>query len=98
MGDRSPSGLPYRRIVAVWAALIVLTMISWTEGGQATTLPVVALLLGITAIKATLVVYSFMEVAYAPSWLKALCAGWLGVVFAGIFLLVAIPEWTLSLR
>jgi cytochrome c oxidase subunit 4 len=84
-------------LTIVWAVLAAVTIVSWLtarDGGAAhqinVTVTVVVLL--IAALKAQLVIWHFMEVRYAPRWLKATTSGWLiglvalllGFYFAGM--------------
>jgi len=78
------------QLMFVWAFLVAITIASWWISGnvdgafkidQTITLSV----LSIAAIKSRLVIRYFMEVRYAPSWLKRTCDGWLVVVFLMIF-------------
>ena len=78
-------------IVASWAWLTALATdvrkateeTFATMGGAAhhlnTTITVVVLLAA--AVKAQLVIWLFMEVRHAPTWLKATTSGWLVAVF-----------------
>jgi cytochrome c oxidase subunit IV len=71
----------------VWAVLTAVTLASWLTaraGGAAhdvnATVTVVVLL--IAAVKTQLVIWHFMEVKDAPSWLKVTTSGWLVALFA----------------
>ncbi|MGV0644027.1 cytochrome C oxidase subunit IV family protein [Mycolicibacterium sp. XJ879] len=74
-------------LTVVWAVLTAVTVASWLtarDGGQAhhvsATVTVVVLL--IAAVKTQLVIWHFMEVRHAPTWLKITTNGWLVGVFA----------------
>ncbi|ORA38833.1 cytochrome C oxidase subunit IV family protein [Mycobacterium aquaticum] len=73
-------------LTIVWAVLTVVTAASFltARGGGAThhlntTVTVTVLL--IAAVKAQLVIWHFMEVRHAPTWLKATTNGWLATLF-----------------
>ncbi|MGE2692548.1 cytochrome C oxidase subunit IV family protein [Mycolicibacterium pulveris] len=74
-------------LTIVWAVLTAVTVASWLtarDGGQvhhvSATITVVVLL--IAAVKTQLVIWHFMEVRHAPTWLKITTHGWLIAVFA----------------
>lgn len=74
-------------LTVVWAVLTAVTVVSWltARGGGAAhhlnaTVTVVVLL--IAAVKTQLVIWHFMEVKDAPTWLKATTSGWLVALFA----------------
>ena len=76
-------------LTIVWALLTVVTVASWLiarDGGSAhvvnATVTVTVLL--IAAVKTQLVIWHFMEVRHAPSWLKATTMAWLVVLFAAL--------------
>lgn len=74
-------------LTIVWAVLTAITIVSWLtarDGGaehvvNATVTVVVVL---IAAVKTQLVIWHFMEVRHAPSWLKLTTGGWLIGLFA----------------
>jgi hypothetical protein len=73
-------------LIIVWALLTTVTIASSLialDGGAAhqinTTVTTVVLL--IAAVKAFLVIWHFMEVRRAPSWLKATTGGWVLALF-----------------
>ncbi|QRY45949.1 cytochrome C oxidase subunit IV family protein [Mycolicibacterium boenickei] len=73
-------------LTLVWALLTVVTVASWLtarDGGQAHHLSakVTAIVLLIAAFKAQLVIWHFMEVRRAPTWLKVTTHGWLVTLF-----------------
>jgi hypothetical protein len=74
-------------LTLVWAALTLVTIVSWLtarDGGSAhvvnATVTVVVLL--IAAVKTVLVIWHFMEVRYAPRWLKVTTGSWVTGLFA----------------
>ena len=74
-------------LTMTWAVLTGVTVLSWLtarDGGAAhalnATVTVVVLL--IAAVKAQLVIWYFMEVRHAPTWLRVTTAGWVVVLFA----------------
>lgn len=73
-------------LTIVWAALTTVTVVSWLtarDGGSTHQLnvAVTVVVLLIAAVKASLVIWHFMEVRHAPTWLKATTGGWLIVLF-----------------
>lgn len=82
----------YRRnpLIFVWALLTVVTVASWQtarDGGEAHHLnaTVTVIVLSIAAIKTQLVIWHFMEVRHAPTWLKVTANGWLLGLFGLLF-------------
>jgi hypothetical protein len=74
-------------LTIVWAVLTTVTVMSWLtarDGGSAHQLnaAVTVVVLLIAAVKAALVIWNFMEVRNAPTWLKATTGGWLIGLFA----------------
>lgn len=76
-------------LTVVWALLTAVTVVSWLvarDGGAAhvvnATVTVTVLL--IAAAKAHLVIWHFMEVRHAPTWLKLTTGGWLIGLFAAL--------------
>jgi hypothetical protein len=74
-------------LTIVWALLTTVTIVSSLvalDGGAShqinTTVTTVVLL--IAAVKAFLVIWHFMEVRRAPSWLKLTTSGWVLALFA----------------
>lgn len=69
-------------LTIVWALLTTVTVVSWLtarDGGSAHVINVTVTLvvLLIAAVKTQLVIWHFMEVRHAPTWLKATTGGWL---------------------
>ncbi|AEV74420.1 hypothetical protein MycrhN_3911 [Mycolicibacterium rhodesiae NBB3] len=84
-------------LTLVWALLTIVTVVSWLtarDGGSAhvVNVTVTLVVLLIAAVKTHLVIWHFMEVRFAPRWLKLTTGGWLvglvalllGFYFAGI--------------
>ena len=76
-------------LTVVWALLTTVTVVSWLTargGGAAHVLNplVTVVVLLIAAVKAHLVIWHFMEVRHAPTWLKATTTAWVIVLFAGL--------------
>ena len=74
-------------LTIVWALLTAVTVVSWLtarDGGSAhlVNATVTVVVLVIAAAKTQLVIWHFMEVRHAPTWLRATTTGWLVVVFA----------------
>ena len=76
-------------LTAVWALLSIMTVASWwtsRSDGHAYTLITAGVLL-FALIKSRLVIRYFMEVRFAPRWLRLICDVWLIMVFGMIFAL-----------
>ena len=84
-------------LTLVWALLTLVTVVSWLTargGGSAhvVNVTVTLVVLLIAAVKTQLVIWHFMEVRFAPRWLKLTTGGWLvglvalllGFYFAGL--------------
>jgi hypothetical protein len=71
------------RLTLVWMLLVAVTFASWWLGARGEigrlepNLPVTAGVVAIALVKIRLVVWHFMEVRTAPSWLRRSCDGWL---------------------
>ncbi len=73
-------------LTVVWAVLTAVTVVSWLTargGGAAHHLnaTVTVVVLVIAVVKTQLVIWHFMEVKDAPTWLKATTSGWLIALF-----------------
>lgn len=81
----------YRRnpLIFVWALLTVVTIASWQtarDGGEVhLNATVTVVVLSIAALKTQLVIWHFMEVRHAPTWLKVTMNGWLLALFGLLF-------------
>jgi hypothetical protein len=77
-------------LTGVWALLAGLTTASWWTAsrgdGNAYTLITAGVLL-FALIKSRLVIRYFMEVRFAPRWLRLTCDAWLVMVFGMVFAL-----------
>lgn len=74
-------------LTVVWLVLTVVTVASWLtarDGGRVHQLDasVTVFVLLIAAVKTQLVIWHFMEVRHAPTWLKVTTNGWLVALFA----------------
>ena len=77
-------------VTYLWLFLSILTVISWWFGAgnspnshQASALITFVVLL-IALIKTRFVIRNYMEVRFAPSWLKVTCDAWLVYLFGMI--------------
>ncbi|OBK70269.1 cytochrome C oxidase subunit IV family protein [Mycobacterium sp. 1274761.0] len=73
-------------LIYVWALLTAVTVVSWLtarDGGGTHHLnaSVTVVVLLIAAVKTQLVIWYFMEVQRAPTWLKATTTAWLIALF-----------------
>ena len=83
------------RLTGVWALLSLLTLASWWTGSRIdvhTYGLVTAGVLLFALIKSRLVIRYFMEVRFAPRWLRLTCDAWLILVFGMILALYAGPR------
>lgn len=87
----------HRRIVGVWAVLVASTLATWAERTQAGVMPATVIVLGLTALKVSLVAHSYMEIGHSPTWLKALISTWVAAVFTTLGLLVLAPAWATAI-
>ncbi|MGK8558926.1 cytochrome C oxidase subunit IV family protein [Nocardia gipuzkoensis] len=78
------------RIIAVWAVLIVLTVIARVESGHSSSQAIAVMVLAVSMAKVWLVVHSYMEIARAPLWLKILCTAWITVVASMLLSLLVV--------
>jgi heme/copper-type cytochrome/quinol oxidase subunit 4 len=81
-------------LTSVWALLSIMTIASWWTGsrsdGRADTLITAGVLL-FALVKSRLVMRYFMEVRFAPRWLRLTCDVWLIMVFGMVFALYLGP-------
>jgi cytochrome c oxidase subunit 4 len=78
------------RTTAVWAVLVAATLISFSLGHGGGTSPARALspaILLIAFVKVWFVVFEFMEVRHAPTWLRIALQGWMVVCCATLMAL-----------
>jgi cytochrome c oxidase subunit 4 len=80
------------RLTWVWAALSVVTVLSWwlartahDDGHFVASTPVTIAVLAIGFVKARFILQSFMEVRTSPTWLRRFCDIWL-ILFWGAVL------------
>lgn len=78
-----------KTINSVMAVVLVLSIATWvlsragiTEGMDASAL--VDLTLFLAYVKAALIIYYYLEIKWAPVWLKAACAGWVSLSFLSL--------------
>lgn len=78
-------------LVHVWLFLVAATLCSWwaaassSSGGSQISVAVTASVLLMSFVKVRLVLMHFMEVRFAPPWLRWSCDGWLILVIAMVF-------------
>jgi hypothetical protein len=82
-------------LTIVWALLTAVTVVSWLTArdggaGHLVNATVTVVVLVIAAVKTQMVIWNFMEVRRAPTWLKTTTGSWLIVLFA---LLLGIYFW-----
>ncbi|NMO91676.1 cytochrome C oxidase subunit IV family protein [Actinomycetospora sp. TBRC 11914] len=77
-----------RDVLAVWAILVVITLVAFGIGGEAVTgRGLASVVLALTFAKVGLVGASFMEVHRSAAILRGLFLGWL-VVTAGLLIVL----------
>lgn len=75
------------RLTYIWLFLCIITVISWWTGSghgvnhYRANVPVTAVVLIIALIKTRFVIWNYMEVRSAPSWLRLTCDAWLWCLF-----------------
>jgi hypothetical protein len=83
-----------RRIDAIWATLLCATALTWWlgESGAAARagLATAGVVLGLSALKGTLIVLDYMELRHAPALWRRLLLGWLAAV---LLLLLGACAW-----
>jgi hypothetical protein len=75
------------RLTYIWLFLCVITVFSWWTGSThganyQANMPVTAVVLTIALVKTRFVIRNYMEVRWAPSWLRFTCDAWLLCLFA----------------
>jgi len=80
-----------RRLVATWAVLLALTLLSFESAWGVTWLrdpaAAIALVIGVALLKVRIVILEFMEVREAPWVLRAPLEAWVVGIAAGILAL-----------
>lgn len=70
----------WSRTTAIWALLVIATLVSWELGhgvGFDDARSAGAAILAVTFVKVRFVVLDFMEIRTAPRWLRAILEGWI---------------------
>lgn len=79
------------RLAFVLALLVFVTVLSWylsTGGGghpMTPNLVISAAVLFIALLKARVIMREFMEISFAPAWVRRTSDGWLAAFFAALF-------------
>jgi Prokaryotic Cytochrome C oxidase subunit IV len=82
-----------RTITWTWLLLVAITVGSWwlapahARGVASASVAVTCVVLVLAGIKARLIIRNFMEVRYAPGWLKFATDAWLGVLVASVLVI-----------
>lgn len=87
------------RTVLIWGVLLISTLGAWLwmeRMQSATAHKMLVCIIGLAAIKVTLIITYYMEINLAPRWLQLLCALWLSVVFSLIAVIYLLPEQSLA--
>lgn len=80
------------RITAVWAMLVIATLVSWELGhgvGFKTATAAGIAILVVTFVKARFVILDFMEIRGAPRWMRLVGESWIVLgctLLIGLFL------------
>jgi len=78
-------------LVYVWLFLVAATLFSWwaatssNGGGSQISVAITASVLLMSFVKVRLILTHFMEVRFAPLWLRLSCDAWLILVIATAF-------------
>jgi hypothetical protein len=87
-GAWMPSGA--RRTTLTWLALCILTIGSWwlapghQVGAATASVPVTLAVVTLGVIKGRMIIRTFMEVRFAPRWLRLSTDAWLVVMWGSI--------------
>ncbi|MGV9680669.1 cytochrome C oxidase subunit IV family protein [Nocardia sp. NPDC003482] len=79
-----------RVVVAVWAALAVITVLAWqltpghTRATASLSKELIAAIVVLGAIKSRLIIRYFMEIRHAPRWLRVATDAWVVVLWAAL--------------
>lgn len=86
----TPTTSTIRALTGAWLALCAVTVISWWlapghAGGSATaSVPLTVTAVTLAVIKGRVIARSFMEVRFAPAWLRRATDAWLVTLWASI--------------
>ncbi len=92
--------LSSKGLVLTWVAAVLSTLLAWglSTHGLAVSWPsskaLAACLIALSAVKAGLIAWNYMEMRRAPHWLQALLALWMSVSFCAIVALYVDPRVT----
>lgn len=76
------------RIWVIWAALAGMSLLAWIDSSSHVTTVVIAAVLELTTAKALLVIFAYMEVAWAPTWLRVAAAAWTLLVMSALMVML----------
>lgn len=87
-----------KELVSTWLATVLATLLAWwlsTHGltGEAPWSKATAVcLIALSALKAGLIAWRYMEIRWAPRWLQALLLLWMSAAFFSITILYLSPR------
>lgn len=76
-----------------WLVLVAITVLAWwlapghSAGPVEPSLPITLTVLGLSAVKARLIIRNFMEVRSAPVWLRRATDAWLVVLWTAVLVI-----------
>jgi hypothetical protein len=83
------------RITAIWLLLVAATLLAWKLGHESREInPKFAggMIIVVAFIKVRFVIFDFMEIRHAPSWMRLVADAWIVLMAAALlFLLVMAP-------
>lgn len=82
--------MPLKRTTVVWAALCLITALSWwlapghSHGAARASTGFTVAVLALVVLKVRLIIRHFMEIASGPRWLRWATDGWLAVLWTTV--------------
>ncbi|BBX69210.1 cytochrome C oxidase subunit IV family protein [Mycolicibacterium psychrotolerans] len=89
----TPATSTTRALTVAWLALCAITVISWwlapghASGTASASVPLTVTAITLGFVKGRVIVRSFMEVRFAPAWLRRATDGWLVTLWASILVI-----------
>ncbi|WP_024805986.1 cytochrome C oxidase subunit IV family protein [Nocardia sp. BMG51109] len=87
-GEKTTAAKDKRSVLVAWAMLTAMTVLAWrlTPGhaGPAVSDGLVVGIVVLGMIKCRLIIRYFMEIRFAPRWLRIATDAWLGVVWVAL--------------
>ncbi len=88
--SRTPSEQSTRPVTLAWLVLVAITVVSWWlapghSGGPVTaSVPITVAAVALGFVKCRMIIGYFMEVRYAPRWLRRSTDLWLAVLWGAV--------------